>query len=270
MFRRVSEEISRFKIAFALTVVQVYRCVQKVPNKVIVGNKMSSHMETMVENVTQQIKKSRRKRVNKKKNQQKLITVASTELPSIQSVHDGKTKDSDIVNTTTTNPVENKVDRLRQKLGQLKAKRTGVARRHQVSAYKESQEAQGKKPKNAMRNIAREGIHELMGKLGIQDSKIESEIMNEIVRGKLRTPTQVAEYVVQKLQQRYPNGPKSTKPSGVMTSFSQSSSSSPPSNVTPPPPILTNQPDSTQHPSQSSRKPLKPPNPSLMVRPQKS
>ena len=231
---------------------------------------MSSPMETLVESVTQQIKKSRRKRAHKKKkNQQKLINDASTELPSIQSVHDGKTKDSVInttTTTTTTNPVENKADRLRQKLGQLKAKRTGVERRQQVSAYKESQEAQGKKPKNAMRNIAREGIHELMGKLGIQDSKIESEIMNEIVRGKFQTPTQVAEYVVQKLQQRYPNGPKSTKPSGVSNSSSQSSSSSTPSNVTPPPPIVTNQPDSTQ----SSRKPLRPPNPSLMIRPQKS
>ncbi len=238
---------------------------------------MSSPMETIVENMTQQTKKSRRKRAHKKKKQQQLINDASTELPSIQSVHDGKTKGSAInttTTTTTTNPVENKVDRLRQKLGQLKAKRTGVERRQQVSAYKESQEAQGKKPKNAMRNIAREGIHELMGKLGIQDSKIESEIMNEIVRGKFQTPTQVAEYVVQKLQQRYPNGPKSTKPSGMATSSSQPFSSSPPSNVTHtppplPPPIVTNQSDPTQHPSQSSRKPLRPPNPSLMIRPQK-
>jgi hypothetical protein len=32
--------------------------------------------------------------------------------------------------------------------------------------------------------------------------------MNEIVRGNLRTPDQIASFVVQKLQQKFPNGPQ--------------------------------------------------------------
>ncbi len=226
-------------------------------------------MKTLANQAEQKVKKARRKRDYRKKKQQQLKSDASSVLPSIQSVHDGKIKDS--VTNITANPADDRVDRLHQKLGQLKARRTGVERRQQINAYKESQEAQGKKPKSAMRNIAREGIHELMGKLGIQDPKIESEIMNEIVRGKLQTPTQVAEYVVQKLQQRYPNGPKTTNPSRVSSVSSSQHPTSPFSHPLspPPPPVVTTQSDSTQS-SQSSRKPLRPPNPSLMIRPQKS
>ena len=208
------------------------------------------------ETVAQKIKKNRRKRAqknNQKKNQQSPVDEST--LPSIQSVNTNTPSPS----VPTQPPVNEKMTRLRQKLGQLKAKRTGVERRQQVSAYKEAQEAQGKKPKNAMRNIAREGIHELMGKLGIQDDKIESEIMNEIVRGKLQTPTQVAEYVVQKLQQRFPNGPKSVKPSQPPINADVKPSQ-------PPPPVVTTQ----SEPTQSSRKPLRHPNPSLMVRPKDS
>jgi len=132
------------------------------------------------------------------KNKKRTSRPTSTETPSAAVT-------TTTTNSTSTDSKKDQQKKLRDKLNQLKTRRIGVARLKEAQAYKE---AHGTKPKNVMRNMARDGIHELLEKLGIQDSKVENEIMNEIVRGNLRTPDQIASFVVQKLQQKFPNGPQ--------------------------------------------------------------
>lgn len=162
--------------------------------------------------------------------------------------------------STTPPPVQNSVkplsltEKLHNRLGVMKSRRTGVERRKREEELK----AQGEKPKNsnAMRSIARGEISELLGKMGINDPKIESEVMNEIVRGNLRTPTAIAEYLVQKLQLAYPRGaPKPTKqqtpPTEILSTNQVSDQTTTPS-----------EPEKTVH----GHKPLKHPSPSLVLK----
>jgi hypothetical protein len=126
-----------------------------------------------------------------------------------------KQKKKTVENSTNTASENNKqpqtlAEKLHSRLNTMKSRRTGVERRKQEEALK----ANGEKPKNsnAMRNIARGEISELLSKMGINDPKLESEVMNEIMRGNLRTPAAIAEYLVQKLQLAYPRGAPKPKP----------------------------------------------------------
>jgi len=205
-----------------------------------------------------------------KKRRPKKKTLPEDVLPTVQSQTPvtntaANTIDPPVTTSTTTSNTtikEEKMKRLRQKMEQLKSRRTGVERRQQVQTVKESA---GPKPKNAMRNMAREGIHELLTKVGVNDAKVESEIMNEIMRGTMRTPNQVADFVVQKLQKLFPNGPEKKQPTHSIPVPSNTTASSPsntPSVPSPsldsPPPIINAVPVSS-----SGRKPLKHPTPNL-------
>lgn len=200
-----------------------------------------------------------------KKRRSKKKALRSDVLPTVES----KTTVPPVTSTTdadtATNIKNEKIKRLHQKMEQLKSRRTGNERRQQMKTFKETQESQGKKPKNAMRNVAREGIHELLNKVGVNDPKVESEIMNEIVRGTLRTPTQVAEFVVQKLQKLFPNGPVKKQPTHSIP-VPPISQTQPPSSDLPPPSInaVPASNSDIKNPT-SGRKPLKHPSPSLII-----
>ena len=148
--------------------------------------------------------------------------------------------------------------KLQDQLKTLRARRTGQEHRQQVKAYKASQSSQGKKPKNAMKHMAREGIRELLKKLNVQDPQVEAEIMNEIIRGGLRTPGEIATYIVQKLQRLYPQGPPPR--------------SSPPAEGGTVPPVnpsgnLSSNPSSDPSAVATSRKPLRHPTADLLLNP---
>jgi hypothetical protein len=184
------------------------------------------------------------------KNKKRTSKPTSTETPSA-----AVTTTTTTTNPTSTDSKKDQQKKLRDKLNQLKTRRIGVTRLKEAQSYKE---AHGTKPKNVMRNMARDGIHELLAKLGIQDSKVENEIMNEIVRGNLRTPDQIASFVVQKLQQKFPDGP-------------QTPSSLTKRNVAVPPPPVTSVGSGSGSGSSSSsgtggvRKPLRHPTQDLLV-----
>jgi hypothetical protein len=121
--------------------------------------------------------------------------------------------------TTTTMTTENNTSplsdeketnrkRLQEKMNMLKTRRTGIERRKQVEAYKTKQLANKKKPKNVMKTMAKDTIRQCLERFGVTDPAIEQSIMNEIAIGHLKTPTQIAESIVRRLQILMPNGPQ--------------------------------------------------------------
>jgi len=97
--------------------------------------------------------------------------------------------------------------KLKEKLQTLRSRRTGVERRQQREIQKKSEQTAGKKPKSAMRSMARETIHDLLGKFGVQDAKLEDDVMREISSGKIRSAQDVASYLVRRLETLFPKGP---------------------------------------------------------------
>lgn len=166
--------------------------------------------KTVTQSVQQHLTVKKKKRKNKKKSKPSSSSPQNTNPQTTQTT---------TTQTTTTQPSQSSApqkpptlsEKLHNRLGVMKSRRTGVERRKREEAMK----AQGEKPKNsnAMRSIARGEISELLNKMGINDPKLESEVMNEIMRGNLRTPTAIAEYLVQKLQLSYPRGMPKKNPS---------------------------------------------------------
>lgn len=173
--------------------------------------------KTVTQSVQQNLTVKKKKRKNKKKSKPSSSSSQNTNPQTTQST---------ITQPATTQPPQSSAsepqssappkpptlsEKLHNRLGAMKSRRTGVERRKREEAMK----AQGEKPKNsnAMRSIARGEISELLSKMGINDPKLESEVMNEIMRGNLRTPAAIAEYLVQKLQLSYPRGMPKKKPS---------------------------------------------------------
>jgi hypothetical protein len=162
--------------------------------------------KTVVQSVQQNLPVKKKKRKNKKKSK-----------PSSSQNTNPQTTQPTQSDTNETPKPPTLSEKLHNRLGAMKSRRTGVERRKREEAMK----AQGEKPKNsnAMRSIARGEISELLSKMGINDPKLESEVMNEIMRGNLRTPAAIAEYLVQKLQLSYPRGmPKKNSSTETKTS----------------------------------------------------
>lgn len=97
-------------------------------------------------------------------------------------------------------------EKFRERKARLSDMRTGIAHRKQIEAQRQAAATSGSKPKNAIRDIARSSIRELLEKLKIKDTKLENDIMNRVTAGVLTTPQQIAEYVIHRLEQMYPQG----------------------------------------------------------------
>jgi len=158
--------------------------------------------------------------------------------------------------TAAASPRTDHRKRYQAKLETLVSRRTGVEQRQRLKA---SKDAQSGKPKNAIRHMAREGLHELLTKVGVSDAKVETELMNDIARGQVRTADQLAQLVVQKLQRYYPRGPPAAQPGALGTLPVPAGAAAPVGPVSggpaPAPPVLSSSPSLRP----GGRKPLKRP-----------
>jgi hypothetical protein len=169
--------------------------------------------------------------------------------------------------TNQTKPVEsqpsqdvNSKHKLREKLEELRSRRTGEQRRKYVAEMKK--ETQEKQPKNAMKHIMKDSIRQLLSKFGITDPKIENEIIREIAMGHLKTHTQIAEAITRKLQVLVPNSaPKSQRKPTTDATVNTPATTSTTTSITPTTPTL----NTNEQQNQSTlRKPLKHPSKDLL------
>ena len=132
-----------------------------------------------------------------------------------------------IVNTEASN--HSAPNKLKEKIKTLRSKRTGVERRQQVDLQKKNEQLQGKKSKNLVKSMARETIHELLTKFGVQDVNLEDDVMRNIASGTIRSPQDVASFLVRRLDTMFPKGPGSINSTQIPSQPSQSSTRSTPS-----------------------------------------
>jgi hypothetical protein len=98
-------------------------------------------------------------------------------------------------------------DKLKEKIKTLRSTRTGLERRQQLKVQKQSELVRGKLPKNGAHSLTRETIHDLLGKFGIHDMQVENDVMHEISSGRVKTPQDVALFMVRRLNLTHPQGP---------------------------------------------------------------
>ena len=161
-----------------------------------------------------------------KRNRNKTIGHETT-TPTSDSRLSGVVSDSPTGPNEPQQPLSEK-DKLKEKIKALRSRRTGLERRQQLELQKQS-EQQGKKPKSAVAPLlARETIHDLLGKFGIHDMKLENDVMNEISSGRIKTPQDVASHLVGRLTSMYPNGPRPPAAAAQTTPAAQPSSAAQP------------------------------------------
>jgi hypothetical protein len=129
--------------------------------------------------------------------------------------------------TTTTSNISNPIvnteasvhsapNKLKEKIKTMRSRRTGVEQRQQVDSQK-------KKSKNLVKSMARETIHELLTKFGVQDVNLEDDVMRNIASGTIRSPQDVASYLVRRLDTMFPKGPGSITSTQIPSQPSQPS-----------------------------------------------
>lgn len=99
--------------------------------------------------------------------------------------------------------------KLKEKIQLLKNRRTGNERRQQMKVVQTQETKNKKKQKHVMRTLAKDSVRQVLSKFGIDDPKIEQEIMAEIISGHLTTPTQIAQMITRKMELFMPGGPRS-------------------------------------------------------------
>lgn len=120
-----------------------------------------------------------------------------------------KTKPQETIGDNEIKPetIVSEKDKLKEKIKTLRSTRTGLERRQQLKVQKQSELFRGKLPKNGAHSLTRQTIHDLLGKFGIHDMQVENDVMHEISSGRVKTPQDVAMFMVRRLNLTHPQGP---------------------------------------------------------------